>query len=311
MATTKRIGVYISENKKRKMNFVDFVSNLSNKGFEFFELDPSKSVEEQAAVDLVLLKLDELAIEHLDPKPKAIVQFFEDYEKKNKNIPILAPSIAQRALMNREDMSKIIDDLEQKLKNVIPIRCPRSLKIVSEESDYTQILDKHGLQYPLICKKMVACGTTASHDMLLVFRESDLHQFQVPFVAQEFFNHDSVIFKVFVMNDFTSTVARSSLPNYDLSTPGTVNFCSRSINFNLDLTKHTVEFPPDNLIKQIAIQLNEMKMYFFGFDIIKRSNSNEYALIDINFWPGYVGVPNVFDLYAHQIEQIILKHQTK
>ena len=53
--------------------------------------------------------------------------------------------------------------------------------------------------------------------MGLVFNERGLHDFQLPIIAQEFFNHNATIFKVFVVGDSISLVKRPSIPNVNIS----------------------------------------------------------------------------------------------
>jgi hypothetical protein len=49
--------------------------------------------------------------------------------------------------------------------------------------------------------------------MGIVFNEKGLHDFQPPFLVQEFYNHNATIFKVFVVGDVTYVQKRKSLPN--------------------------------------------------------------------------------------------------
>lgn len=49
--------------------------------------------------------------------------------------------------------------------------------------------------------------------MGVVFNEAGLHDFEPPFVAQEFYNHNATIFKIFVLGDSIDCIRRKSVPN--------------------------------------------------------------------------------------------------
>ncbi len=68
-----------------------------------------------------------------------------------------------------------------------------------------------------VVKTVQACGTVASHEMGIVFEEKALHSFTLPLLVQEYYNHDSVVFKVFAAHDSVQVVRRPSLRNVDPS----------------------------------------------------------------------------------------------
>ena len=54
--------------------------------------------------------------------------------------------------------------------------------------------------------------------MGVIFNEKGLSHFTLPVMAQEFYNHNSTIFKVFVIGDWFQIVKRKSLPNLKMNT---------------------------------------------------------------------------------------------
>jgi hypothetical protein len=44
-----------------------------------------------------------------------------------------------------------------------------------------------------------------------------IKNFKPPFIAQEYFNHNATIFKIFVIGSFFAVVKRKSTPNLDLN----------------------------------------------------------------------------------------------
>lgn len=51
----------------------------------------------------------------------------------------------------------------------------------------------------------------------------------------------------------------------------------------------------------LKVLRKELNLTLFGVDIVIDNKTNAYAIIDINFYPGYEGFPNFFD---HLIECI-------
>lgn len=126
-------------------------------------------------------------------------------------------------------MGRLFKEAELKLKDEMKVHNPRHLFVQTSAPIY----DLKGIQFPVgnfillqfldhffhfffsnsVCKSNVAGGSSAAHKMGIVFNEKGLHQFTPPFVAQEFYNHNNVIFKVFVIGDTYQVVKRKSLPN--------------------------------------------------------------------------------------------------
>lgn len=53
-----------------------------------------------------------------------------------------------------------------------------------------------GLRYPILCKSVAAHGSDAAHEMHIVFHDAGLADVPAPYVAQQFINHNAVIYKV-------------------------------------------------------------------------------------------------------------------
>ena len=70
----------------------------------------------------------------------------------------------------------------------------------------------------IVCKSYEACGTAASHKMSVVFNRERLSRLSTPVMVQELYNHNSTIFKVFVIGDWIHVVKRKSLPNLEINT---------------------------------------------------------------------------------------------
>ena len=97
------------------------------------------------------------------------------------------------------------------------------------------LLARAKLKYPLICKPVTACGSASSHQLAIVIDERGLELISPPVVIQEYKNHDSVLYKAYVMGDKVEVFIRPSLPNIH------ANSRSRSILFDSQLGYPTTE----------------------------------------------------------------------
>jgi hypothetical protein len=76
-------------------------------------------------------------------------------------------------------------------------------------------IQKAGLVFPIIVKPLTAAGTKASHAMAVLMDASAISRIveKSPFLCQEYANHDSLLYKVYVFGDHVSVHKRRSLPN--------------------------------------------------------------------------------------------------
>jgi hypothetical protein len=75
------------------------------------------------------------------------------------------------------------------------------------------------LSYPIIVKPLIAAGTKASHAMAVLMDPSGLPKVvsKAPCLCQEFSNHDTILYKVYVLGHYVSVHKRRSLPNLPCS----------------------------------------------------------------------------------------------
>ncbi|KAJ8269913.1 hypothetical protein GJAV_G00108170 [Gymnothorax javanicus] len=171
-------------------------------------------------------------------------------------------------------------------------------------------IEKHGISFPFVCKTRVAHGTD-SHEMALIFSEEDLKDIKPPCVVQSFINHNAVLYKVFVVGESYTVVERPSLRNFpsgpadrdaiffnshNVSKPE----CSSALT-SRDNAEGVSRLPCDDVIRSLSKALRQaLGVSLFGIDIIISNQTGQHAVIDINAFPGYEGVPEFFnDLLSH------------
>ena len=79
--------------------------------------------------------------------------------------------------------------------------------------EYNRHDQRHSLRYPLIAKPVSAAGTTKSHCMGIVLSPGGLAKVEVPCLLQEYANHSSTLYKVYVLGDDIHVFSRLSLPD--------------------------------------------------------------------------------------------------
>ncbi|CAB1445019.1 unnamed protein product [Pleuronectes platessa] len=184
--------------------------------------------------------------------------------------------------------------------------------------DVLEQIRRQGLTFPFICKTRVAHGTN-SHEMAIIFSEEDLKDVKPPCVIQSFINHNAVLYKVFVVGDSYTVVERPSLKNFPAGPADrkAIFFNSHNVSkpeSSSDLnSRENVEGvsqpPSDDVIRELSRSLREaLGVSLFGIDVIINNQTGQHAVIDINAFPGYEGVPEFFTHLLNHISSVLQSH---
>ncbi|XP_035649848.1 inositol-tetrakisphosphate 1-kinase isoform X1 [Oncorhynchus keta] len=304
----RRVGYWLSEKKIKKMNFLVFVDMCRKRGIEMVQLDLSRPLEEQGPLDVIIHKLADLILaDQNDTQALLLVQSVQDYIDTHPEMVVLDPLPAIRTLLDRCKSYQLIRRLEDCMKDE-RICSPPFMVLRSEcGTDTLKHIQKHGITFPFICKT----PNSNSHEMAIIFSEEDLKDVKPPCVIQNFINHDAVLYKVYVVGEAYYVVERPSIRNFpsgpaerkpiffhshDVSKPE----CASDLN-SRDNVEGVSRVPIDDVIREISRCLRrELDVSLFGIDIIISNQTGQHAVIDINAFPGYEGVPEFFDdLLSH------------
>ncbi|KAG5857673.1 hypothetical protein ANANG_G00021900 [Anguilla anguilla] len=310
----KRVGYWLSEKKMKKLNFLAFADLCRKRGIEVVQLDLSQPLEEQGPLDVIIHKLTDLILEadQNDTQSLLLVQRVQDYIESHPETIVLDPLPAIRTLLDRCKSYQLIHRIEDCMQDD-RICSPPFLVLNSEcGPDTLEQIEEHGLTFPFICKTRVAHGTN-SHEMAIIFSEEDLKDITPPCVIQSFINHNAVLYKVFVVGESYTVVERPSLKNFPAGPADrkAIFFNSHNVSkpeSSSDLTSRDnvegVSQPPnDDVIRELSRSLRQaLGVSLFGIDVIINNQTGQHAVIDINAFPGYEGVPEFFnDLLNHII----------
>lgn len=308
----RRVGYWLSEKKLKKLNFQAFADLCRKRGIEVVQLDLSQPLEEQGPLDVIIHKLTDLILEadQNDSQAVVLVQRVQEYIDAHPKTIVLDPLPAIRTLLDRCKSYQLVHRIESSMQDE-RICSPPFMVLNSECSpDLLEQIKKQGLTFPFICKTRVAHGTS-SHEMAIIFSEEDLKDVKPPCVIQSFINHNAVLYKVFVVGDSYTVVERPSLKNFPAGPADreAIFFNSHNVSkpeSSSDLTSRDnvegVSQPPnDDVIKELCRSLRQaLGVSLFGIDVIINNQTGQHAIIDINAFPGYEGVPEFFnDLLTH------------
>ncbi|XP_044057243.1 inositol-tetrakisphosphate 1-kinase-like isoform X2 [Siniperca chuatsi] len=313
----RRVGFYLSDKKRRRMNLDAFADFCAGHGVEVVEIDLTQPL--LGPFDVIVHKLSDVIVEaEHDSQSQQLLANFQSYVSAHPSTVLLDPLPAMTQLLDRFASYRIMSKLHSSLQDW-HICSPPYLEIhsASDLSSIQQAVMTQGLSFPLICKTRVAHGSL-SHEMSLIFSAGSLVDIHPPCVLQSFINHGAVLHKVFVVGDRHFSVERPSLKNFP-SGPcdrKTIFFNSHQVSkpeSSSDLTAMDEQIPclppPSSeavaaLVRELRVQLG---MALFGVDVIINIQTHTLTVIDINIFPGYEGVPQFFSCLLSHIESVLDK----
>jgi len=281
----KHIGCYITDKKKQQLDWDRFVELAKKNNIIVHDIDLSKFAYPSVQFSLVITKfnyeLNAISGDNPDSKCAENLKNFQEFLKKYPEIIQIDPIKCQKKLTTRPKMLKLFHQMATDIQDLY---VPESL-VLSENDPLPQ-----NFPFPAICKSLEAIGALASHEMCIVWDESGLKQLKRPTLVQQLINHNSTIFKVFIIGEFYYIVKRPSIRNFTPQTGGkTVHFNSQE--FTALQGQPTAPLPPPSLINSMIKFLREdSDMSLIGVDIITCNTTGKHFIIDANYFPGYTGV---------------------
>ncbi|XP_053191906.1 inositol-tetrakisphosphate 1-kinase [Scomber japonicus] len=313
----RRVGYWLSEKKMKKLNFQAFADLCRKRGIEVVQLDLSQPLEEQGPLDVIIHKLTDLILEadQNDSQAVLLVQRVQEYIDAHPETIVLDPLPAIRTLLDRCKSYQLIHRIESCMQDERICSPPFMVLNTECSPDVLEQIKKHGLTFPFICKTRVAHGTN-SHEMAIIFSEEDLKDVKPPCVIQSFINHNAVLYKVFVVGDSYTVVERPSLKNFPAGPADRKSIFFNSHNVSKpesssDLTSREnvegVSQPPsDDVMRELSRSLRQaLGVSLFGIDVIINNLTGQHAVIDINAFPGYEGVPEFFNDLLNHISSVL------
>ena len=298
-------------------------------GVKFQLWDPAVPVAQQPKFHIIVHKLTEDlggGGGSVDKSSASKIALLKEYLLANPSTKIVDPIESVRNVVSRELTCRALDRTlgAQQPKYFIHRHCASGANSV----EFLASMREHGLDFPLICKPVSACGTPASHQMTVVVALSGLEQVltrraapDAGYLVQQFHNHDSIFYKVYVIDRDVMVFKRRSLPNLspdnrasarsvefdsrfpyptiddflhvppDPTSPTPVRLTAKGGSTSLQLAPDTVQF--QNFRDLASAIRAEFVLTLFGFDvIIPTEHPDQLLVVDVNFFPSYKEVPD-------------------
>jgi len=310
----KNLGYCIPDSKISKMGLGSFFEHSKQQGINCIKVDLSKDLESQGPFDILINKvISDLVQENTSEKSHQRMVNLRTFLSKHSDIIVIDPIESQLSALDRDNMSILLSKVEKNLPKDMKVKNPLHRFYPKECTVY----DTKDIQFPVVCKVNQAGGSSVAHKMGIVFNEKGLHDFKPPMIAQEFKNHNSTIFKIFVVGDYLNVVKRKSLPNMPNNLQETIFFDSQHpLDEQLEKVKPGItkikeesiemEYPPNQTLKSMSKEISQIfNMTLFGFDVITEASTGFHSIIDINYFPGYAGVENLDVILLKFLEETL------
>ncbi|XP_072285913.1 inositol-tetrakisphosphate 1-kinase-like, partial [Pyxicephalus adspersus] len=289
-----------------------------NRGYDVTEVDLTKCLNSQGPFDLIIHKLSDLLVEAgQDLTSHHHVQRLQVYLGTHPFTILLDPLPALQILLDRFQSYHLLRSLESRSQGVGGVFSPTCVELMTKRHDVLALV-RANLTFPIICKTRVAHGPQ-SHEMSLIFNEQGLKEVTPPCLLQSFINHSATLYKVFVVGSQHFVVKRPSIRNFPLGETDqkTIFFNSHDVS-KAESCSHLSQTPlypdvlppSDDVVRQVVQGLRAaLGMSLFGIDLIVDTQSGRWAVIDVNAFPGYEGVPEFFSALLAHVEKLLESNQ--
>eukprot|EP01125_Pyxidicula_operculata_P007445 TRINITY_DN2534_c0_g2_i2.p1 TRINITY_DN2534_c0_g2~~TRINITY_DN2534_c0_g2_i2.p1 ORF type:complete len:341 (-),score=37.70 TRINITY_DN2534_c0_g2_i2:46-1068(-) len=325
-----RIGYHLDDKKIRNIKWSDFVELCHERNIKTYKIDYISTNSDEAvcnspACDIFLLRLtNELAIGDLDSLKK--VEFFKRYSEIHQCI-VVDPINCQKNVVRRDLMTSIINRV-----SLLPGLNLRSINTTNNfKFNGQQLQQFHNFPFPSICKRVQASGSQSAHKMAILFNTQSLQNYiknhidesdDSEWILQEYVDHNSTLFKVYVVASESYITSKLSLPNFSiikqnqqqydddgyilfdsqvwkdnipshLIDPKIINNSASSSSSSTTSNFYLDPHPPIDIINNISKNLSQhLGLSLFGYDLLRDVTSNQFVVVDINYFPDYKGVDN-------------------
>uniref|UniRef100_A0A3P8UD26 Inositol-tetrakisphosphate 1-kinase n=1 Tax=Amphiprion percula TaxID=161767 RepID=A0A3P8UD26_AMPPE len=316
----RRVGYWLSEKKMKKLNFQAFADLCRYVDI----LDLSQPLEDQGPWNVIIHKLTDLILEADQNDSQAVLLVQRDYIDAHPETIVLDPLPAIRTLLDRCKSYQLIHRIESCMQDDRICSPPFMVLNTECSPDVLEQIKRQGLTFPFskclcLCHPLNIQTSHCSLLMAIIFSEEDLKDVKPPCVIQSFINHNAVLYKVFVVGDSYTVVERPSLKNFPAGPADrkAIFFNSHNVSkpeSSSDLTSvqnvEGVSQPPsDDVIRELSRSLRQaLGVSLFGIDVIINNQTGQHAVIDINAFPGYEGVPEFFNDLLNHISSVLQSH---
>ncbi|KAI8344830.1 inositol 1, 3, 4-trisphosphate 5/6-kinase-domain-containing protein [Chlamydoabsidia padenii] len=134
-------------------------------------------------------------------------------------------------------------------------------------------------------------------------------------VVQKFIQHDGVIIKVYVIDRQIYVSTRPSFMNLTKETD-MVYFDSQKLpkQFGATIETDLRHYISDTMVKQDILNHEKLRqigaslqgqlgLTFFGFDVLLETGTNDYYIVDVNYFPSFKNVPHFQSMFISILQK--------
>lgn len=305
-----RLGVLIPINKKVKIKLPERILTLcKEEGIEVIDLNDVEDLYSKGPFDVLFHKVTDYFNESSQEEAYLKINKVREYCSQNINMAVIDNFEESENLTDRFHQTKLMKQCEINIDG-IQIFVPKVLEIAQDisASDILQIILTNGVKFPILVKPGIASITEGSHDMKLIFSRDHLKDVKTPCIIQEFCNHGGVVYKIYMVDEDIFMCERPSIMDVKNEPRESLCFDTRNISklgksfvpelHGNDPNQRLWRSCDDNsdlLNRNVITQLSRFirqatNLYLLGLDILVELETGNYALIDVNHFPGYSGI---------------------
>jgi inositol-1,3,4-trisphosphate 5/6-kinase/inositol-tetrakisphosphate 1-kinase len=302
---TIRIAYAGPPDKWERMSWSDFISYARDRGIEVFPLDFTRPLPSQLPISLIVHKMT-----YFMSAPNPSVDALAAFARENPEIPIIDDLSAVAVTLDRAELTRAFEAIEW--PSDLRVSLPRT-QILNDSRPETIAETVASLRFPILAKAKVAGGTDAAHWMRIVSQADQLVGVRTPTVLQEFVNHGGVVYKVYALGEHIEAGGRPSMRDITEGENVALDFHSQKsdVDNGLWVKKESlgkIELPMDDFRRISAILRKGLRLNLIGFDILI-DESKRYWLVDLNFFPGYKNIDNLWETFLNFFLDVIKGHE--
>ncbi|KAF7732486.1 Inositol-tetrakisphosphate 1-kinase [Apophysomyces ossiformis] len=315
---TRTIGLVFSEKKIKGSGFVGLEEYARQQHLRLTFLDLTRSLEDQGPIDVIVHKITDVfgKMQQGDENAREQYMRFVNFCATHPDILVLDDWVNIEKVIDRNRLQHELEACAKRMQGLFSL--PKSV-ILGTALDLTASTD---IRFPAICKPLSACSSVEAHQMAIIPSRqalSSLREYEQKgsVMLQEFIQHDGVVVKVYVADGQIYVSTRPSFQNIDESA-SIVRFNSQVLPkafgieavLSADLEPFLLTSAFEKIQEQKAGSLDmsrlqriadclrdQLGLTFFGFDVLLESKTNEYYVVDVNYFPGFSKVPEFHRIF--------------
>lgn len=326
-----RLGMMLPNAKKKKIRLPERIQDrCKEENIEIVDLGMDTNFDDVGGFDVFLHKAVDFHSEGYKDEQTVLdkIEKFKKFLNKFPDMIIIDDILLCEKLLERNFQIELLQQCAMTVDN-IEVFTPKTLEISPGTTieEVRKAVASNSINFPILAKPVWATQKEGSHSMTMIFNEEHLNDLPIPCIMQEFHNHGSIVYKVYVIGDRFNICERPSVKDVDYSSTKTLFFDTRNVSktgraylpdiHGIDPNKRKWRSCDDdpnllnrNVVEALRRKVSDLtKMGFYGMDILVDSITGNYAFVDLNQFPGFTGIGNhhFVENLIHYIKQCVAK----